>query len=258
RAQKKRIANPPTPPPSSPTPSKPPPNNPRPLASKPPTLSPLPTLTMPPTTPYALLVASLGNPGTAYAHTFHSAGHIVTTHISTTKSYEPFTKGLSGLVSRPSNTTLTFGFLGFRKGRDNTSPEEDDWTFWQSTSLMNVSGPPLRRAWTEFSRGVKARGREPRLVVVHDELEAALGRVGVKDGGSSARGHNGLKSVQGALGVGTKWWRIGVGIGRPESREARVVSEYVLKKMSAREVGAVEKACVGVVEALREIGEGRR
>ncbi|CAI6333283.1 unnamed protein product [Periconia digitata] len=207
---------------------------------------------------YPLLVCSLGNPGSAYANTLHSAGHNVTSHIANVKRYRPFTKGLSGLVSRPDNTAYSFGiFQGFRKTKVDGPPEEDDWTFWQSTTLMNVSGPAVKKAWTEFSRKVKGEGSEPRLVIVHDELEAPLGKVSVKAGTGSPRGHNGLKSVQASMGS-TKWWRIGVGIGRPESRDANVVSRYVLRKMDNREMIAVENSCTAVVALLREIGEGKR
>ncbi|KAF2637754.1 peptidyl-tRNA hydrolase [Massarina eburnea CBS 473.64] len=223
------------------------------------TIPPTIPSTMPPPTLHPLLICSLGNPGTSYATTLHSAGHLITSHISTTKAYTPFTQGLSGLVSRPNNTSYTFGLLsGFKKTRTDTAPEEDDWTFWQSVSLMNISGPGVKKAWSAFCSEKRSAGSEPRLVVVHDELEAALGKVSIKDGANSARGHNGLKSVQTSLGSGAKWWRIGVGIGRPESRDASVVSRYVLRKMDAREERALVGCCSGVVAALREIGEGRR
>ncbi|KAF2253800.1 peptidyl-tRNA hydrolase [Trematosphaeria pertusa] len=226
------------------------------------TPSPSLTLSMPPGSSaaqkaYPLLICSLGNPGATYAHTLHSAGHTITSHITTVKSYRPFVKGLSGLVSRPDNTTYSFGlFKGYKKEDARGPPDEDDWTFWQSTSLMNVSGPGVRKAWTEFAQQMRAEGLDARLVVVHDELEAALGKVSIKDGDASARGHNGLKSCQASLG-GVKWWRIGVGIGRPESREPQDVSRYVLRKMTRGEMGVMEKASLGVVKALRIIAEGR-
>lgn len=205
---------------------------------------------------YPLLICSIGNPGSVYAHTLHSAGHFLTTYIAARKSYRPFAKGLFGLVAYPDNTTFSFGPLqGYRK--ESGGPPEDDWTFWQSTTLMNVSGPSVRKAWTEFSKRVAKEGLEGRLVVVHDELESALGKVSVKDGGASAKGHNGLKSCQASLG-GIKWWRVGVGIGRPESREPTIVSKYVLRKITRSEEGALEKSAVGVVDALRSISEGKK
>ncbi|KAJ4379218.1 hypothetical protein N0V86_005262 [Didymella sp. IMI 355093] len=215
-----------------------------------------PTVVMPPGNPIPLLVCSIGNPGPTYANTLHSAGHIVTSYIADRKSYQPFTKGLSGLVSRPDNTTFSLSLLkGYTKTQGG--PPEDDWTFWQSLSLMNVSGVGVKKAYTAWLAELRRRTKpdqEGRLVVVHDELESALGKVSVRESGASARGHNGLKSCQAQLG-GVKWWRVGVGIGRPESRDPNVVSRYVLGKMQDRERSGLERAAPGVVDALRTIAE---
>jgi len=209
---------------------------------------------------YPLLIASIGNPGATYANTLHSAGHIVTSSLATAKSYAPFTKGLSGQVSRPPPTHLAFGFTGFRHVPTERDAEQD-WTFWQSTSLMNVSGTGVKKAYNEWLRGIRqASGSntlEGRLVVVHDELESALGKITIRDGAASAKGHNGIKSCQQQLG-GIKWWRVGVGIGRPESRDPNVVSKYVLGKMTSFQRGALEKCTVPVYKALEEIAEGKR
>jgi len=85
------------------------------------------------------------------------------------------------------------------------------------------------------------------LVVVHDELECKLGDVKIKKGDASPKGHNGLKSIKEQL-RGEEWWRIGVGIGRPESRDPDVVAGFVLRKMSSAERSRIEGA-VGRVEA---------
>jgi PTH1 family peptidyl-tRNA hydrolase len=216
---------------------------------------------MGPGNPFPLLVCSIGNPGATYANTLHSAGHIVTSHIAQRKSYKPYTKGLSGLVARPDATSYSFSLLGgFSKTQAAGAPE-DDWTFWQSTSLMNVSGGGVKRAYAEWLRDLRRTVGDPaaegRLVVVHDELEAALGKVTIRDAAASPRGHNGLKSCQAQLG-GIKWWRVGVGIGRPESRDPNVVSRYVLGKMSPAQRIGLEKSAIGVVGALRMIAEGKR
>jgi PTH1 family peptidyl-tRNA hydrolase len=212
---------------------------------------------------YPLLVCSIGNPGSTYANTLHSAGHILTSYIASRKSYKPFTKGLSGQVSKPDTSTMSFaGFMqGFRRSEGAPLMVDEDWTLWQSTSLMNVSGRGVARAYNEWLQGIKRQyGNakiEGRLVVVHDELESQLGKVTIKDGSASAKGHNGLKSCQASLGK-TKWWRVGVGIGRPDSREPDVVAKYVLSKMSSRERDALENSAVGVFKALEEIASGQR
>jgi PTH1 family peptidyl-tRNA hydrolase len=214
-------------------------------------------------TAYPLLVCSIGNPGSAYANTLHSAGHILTSYIAGRKSYKPFTKGLSGQVSKPDTSTMAFAGIvqGFRRTEGAPVTIDEDWTMWQSTSLMNVSGRGVQRAYAEWLQGVRRKyGNakiEGRLVVVHDELESALGKVTVKDGAASSKGHNGLKSCQASLGK-TKWWRVGVGIGRPDSREPDVVAKYVLRKMTGNERNALENSAVGVFKALEEIAAGQR
>ncbi|USP75777.1 putative peptidyl-tRNA hydrolase [Curvularia clavata] len=211
-------------------------------------------------TAYPLLVASIGNPGASFANTLHSAGHIVTSSLSHAKNYTPFQKGLSGLVSRPQPTHLAFSLTGFRRVESERDVYED-WTFWQSTSLMNVSGNGVKRAYNEWLREIRRQTGEStlegRLVVVHDELESALGKVTIRDGAASAKGHNGIKSCQQQL-AGLKWWRVGVGIGRPESRDPNVVSKYVLGKMTAFQRSQLEKTTVPVFKALEDIAAGKK
>lgn len=119
---------------------------------------------------------------------------------------------------------------------------------------MNVSGPALATAWKAFLRDLPNEDRSrAKLVVVHDELESPLGRIKARTGGS-ARGHNGLKSCVGSFG-GMAFTRIGVGIGRPESRESRDVANYVLRKMSVVEMQKVREGVEEVVDILRKMQE---
>ena len=102
---------------------------------------------------------------------------------------------------------------------------------------MNVSGSRAAAAWRQFVKD--ARGEEARLIIVHDELELAPGQVKVKSRSASAKGHNGLKSINEVL-RGVDYTMIGVEIGRSESRDPDVVAGYVLRKMSAQERMKVE------------------
>jgi len=188
-----------------------------------------------------LLVCSVGNPGTAYANTLHSAGHTILTKIVAHLGYENFHKDRAlgnGLVSKP----LTTGSGG-------------DWTFWQSTSYMNVSGKGVQAAYRTWSKQNPV-GEEGRLVIVHDELEKPLGAVTLRTTrGASARGHNGIKSIMATMG-GTPFARIGIGIGRPISREKDEVSRYVLKKMTPAEKSTIEGCVEEVVEKLKQLARG--
>ncbi|KAF2012890.1 peptidyl-tRNA hydrolase [Aaosphaeria arxii CBS 175.79] len=212
---------------------------------------------MPPTQFYPLLVCSLGNPGKQYANTLHSAGHNVIEVIRARGQYLPFQKGMSGLVSTPNMTRAKIHLIwgAVKEKQAELAPGEDDFTLWQSTKLMNVSGPSVRSAWTTFLAQQKSKGHNARLVILHDELESKLGHVTIRQGVASPKGHNGIKSCQASL-RDTEFWRIGVGIGRPESRDPAVVSKYVLGKMTVREEQAMQDASFHVLKALRLIAEG--
>lgn len=120
---------------------------------------------------------------------------------------------------------------------------------------MNVSGPAVATAWKAFLKDLPNDERpNAKIIIVHDELESPLGKIKVKHGGS-AKGHNGLKSVTSSLG-GMNYTRIGVGIGRPESRESRDVANYVLKKMSPMELQKVSDGVSAVMEELAKIRDG--
>ncbi|RFU24458.1 hypothetical protein B7463_g11874, partial [Scytalidium lignicola] len=181
--------------------------------------------------PLRLLVCSIGNPS-PYLNTLHSAGHTVLTELARTLSFSPLQKSRAhgnGLIS--------------------TGP---DFTLWQSPSLMNISGPALSSAWKAFLKDAQRNGELGKLVVLHDELELGLGMVKVKSGKNSPRGHNGLKSIRDTM-PGVDYTRIGIGIGRPISREPKAVADYVLRKMTGQERDAI-LASVGRVEGeLRKL-----
>lgn len=188
-----------------------------------------------------LLICSVGNPGSTYANTLHSAGHTVVNKLAAHLGYTQFRKERelgNGLVSHPAIT----GSSG-------------DWTLWQSTSYMNESGKGVRAAYTAWSKRIPV-GESGRLVVVYDELEKPLGVVTVRTAqGASAKGHNGLKSIM-SLMHDTPFARIGVGIGRPVSRESDEVARYVLKKMTPAEKEKVEGCVEEVVKKLKQLEKG--
>ena len=51
------------------------------------------------------------------------------------------------------------------------------------------------------------------LIVLYDELAFPLGTIRIRERGS-ANGHNGVKSISGALGT-EEWMRIRIGVGKP-------------------------------------------
>lgn len=196
--------------------------------------------------PASILVASLGNPP-PYQSTRHSAAHIILKHLQTQLSLPPFT-----LKSR------AYGGGHVSVGADVGRPEI---TLWQSPSLMNVSGPPLLKAWKNFVTVQSTSLSDPitGLIVLHDEMETEAGKVKAKKGNTSPRGHNGIKSVQSSLqsaglmeGLGDKYVKVGIGIGRPTggSRASGDVSAYVLGQLTQREKDGLENATSDLISIL--------
>ncbi len=65
-----------------------------------------------------------------------------------------------------------------------------------------------------------------RVIVLHDEIDLPFGQIQVRLGGGLA-GHNGLKSLKRGFGD-PEFWRLRVGVGRPDSTDPEIVSAYVL------------------------------
>ena len=91
-----------------------------------------------------------------------------------------------------------------------------------------------------------------RIVVVHDEIDLPFGEVRARKGGGVA-GHNGLKSIKQGLG-GSDFWRVRVGVGRPDSTEPEIVSAHVLGRFTERaaDVRALVERAADETERLLE------
>jgi PTH1 family peptidyl-tRNA hydrolase len=91
-----------------------------------------------------------------------------------------------------------------------------------------------------------------RVVVVHDEIDLPFGEVRVRLGGGLA-GHNGLKSLKRGFG-GAEFWRVRVGVDRPDSTDPEVVASYVLSRFREpqAEVEALIESAARETERLVE------
>lgn len=95
---------------------------------------------------------------------------------------------------------------------------------------------------------------EPKnILVFHDDLDLALGKVKVKIGGGHA-GHNGLRSLDEM--IGKNYMRLRLGIGRPEHKDF-ATSDYVLGKFSLEEKILVEKINLKISDLIEELLEDR-
>src|SRR3954466_8813528 len=80
-----------------------------------------------------------------------------------------------------------------------------------------------------------------RVFVVHDEIDLPFGDIQTRLGGGRA-GHNGLKSLKKGFGE-ADFWRVRVGVGRPDSTDPEIVAAYVLGRF--REPKAEVQALIG-------------
>eukprot|EP00127_Corallochytrium_limacisporum_P002759 Clim_evm3s139 gene=Clim_evmTU3s139 len=107
------------------------------------------------------------------------------------------------------------------------TPKGESLLFIPQT-FMNVCGSSVKR--------IVQQTKPEHIVVIHDDLSRALGKVSPKDGGS-AQGHNGVRSIINALGT-EKFQRLRLGIGRPASKSD--VADWVLEKWTRDEFEVVQ------------------
>lgn len=111
-------------------------------------------------------------------------------------------------------------------------------------TFMNVSGQSVYPA--SFFYKLKPED----IVVFHDELDLAPGKVRVKKGGGTA-GHNGLKSIE--QNLGPEYWRVRMGIGRPPPED---VTNYVLGDFFQAEAEWLVPLLAGVGEYVPMLAKG--
>lgn len=152
-------------------------------------------------------MVGLGNPGSRYAATRHNVGFEVAAELSRRWELPKAKQRFRALIA---------------EGR--TRPGGPRVAVLLPQTFMNESGDAVGPA-----RG-QLRVPLDRVVVVHDEIDLPFGEVRPKLGGGAA-GHNGLKSLKRGL-ASTDFWRLRVGIGRPDSTDPEIVSAYVLGRFS--------------------------
>ncbi|MFI4918216.1 MAG: aminoacyl-tRNA hydrolase [Legionellales bacterium] len=153
------------------------------------------------------LIIGLRNPGSGYEHTRHNAGGWFTTMLAQQHNshFKLDKKMQAELAELDINNNLCKMAL--------------------PTTFMNHSGQPTR-AISQFYRI-----QPEEILVVHDELDLAVGRIKLKTGGGHG-GHNGLRDITAQLGS-AEFHRLRLGIGHPGHRD--LVHQYVLSKPSIQD-----------------------
>ena len=146
------------------------------------------------------LIAGLGNPGLKYRNTRHNVGF---------KVINLWAKSLGIRLS------------GRRFGSRNTRTTFQDKSVILLCPLtyMNQSGKSIRACVDYFDL------RAEEILVIHDDIDLALGKIRVVRNGG-AGGHKGILSVVHHLGT-REFPRLKIGVGRPRY-DGESIEDYVL------------------------------
>jgi PTH1 family peptidyl-tRNA hydrolase len=174
-----------------------------------------------------LLLVGLGNPGSRYAGNRHNIGFMAVDAIAKRHNITPWRRKYQGVAVE--------GPLGGERV-----------LLLLPGTYMNESG----RAVQEAARFHKIDPSQ--IVVFHDELELAPGKVRVKVGGGNA-GHNGLRSI--TAHVGNDYKRVRIGIGHPGDKN--LVERYVLQDFAKSERPWVEALCDVIADNAGLLVEGK-
>jgi PTH1 family peptidyl-tRNA hydrolase len=176
------------------------------------------------------LVVGLGNPGPSYAGHRHNVGYLVVAELAD-RMGSAFRAHKSGRAEVVEGRLTPPGTPGPRV------------VLARTRSYMNESGGPVKQLATFY------KVPPERIVAVHDELDLPFDTMRVKLGGGD-NGHNGLRSLRGALGTGD-FHRVRLGIGRPPGRQE--VSDFVLSDYTASERKALPMQVIAAADAVESL-----
>ena len=161
------------------------------------------------------LIVGLGNPGTEYAATRHNIGFMTADYLHEKYNFSPFKSKFDGLIA---------------EGKINN----EKVLLLKPQTFMNLSGNSVVKA-ANFYKILPQN-----VIVIHDDMDLKPGVVREKIGGGSA-GHNGIKSIDAA--VGADYRRIRIGIGHP--RDFGLLTDpadWVLGKFTDSELEKINTA----------------
>ncbi|MFT6913634.1 MAG: PTH1 family peptidyl-tRNA hydrolase [Paracoccaceae bacterium] len=172
------------------------------------------------------LFVGLGNPGTKYAHNRHNIGFMAVDRIADDHGFSPWRARFQGLASE--------GALG-----------DEKVVLLKPATFMNLSGQSVGEAMRFFKLSPAD------VMVFHDELDLAPGKIRVKQGGGHA-GHNGLRSMHAHITEG--YARVRLGIGHPGHKDA--VSGFVLSNFSKADTEWMDDLMYGISDGATDLARG--
>ena len=178
------------------------------------------------------LIVGLGNPGIEYQFTPHNAGFLAVDRIADD----------CGVV------------LSNRRGRALTAKARlagHEVLLAKPETFMNLSGLSVAALVQELEIEVPSED----LIVLYDELAFPLGRLRISANGR-ANGHNGVKSISGALGT-EEWLRVRIGVGKPALEDGREIKaggrDYLLSQLRKQELAVLDEVLDRVEDAVKAV-----
>jgi PTH1 family peptidyl-tRNA hydrolase len=172
------------------------------------------------------LFVGLGNPGANYAFNRHNVGFMAADAIASAHDFPTWRKRFSSLA--------TEGKLG-----------SEQVLLLKPQTFMNESGRAVGEAFRFYKLDLGD------VVVFHDELDLAPGKVRVKTGGGVA-GHNGLKSL--SAHIGNDYACVRIGIGHPGHKD--LVSGYVLHDFAKADYAWLEPLLGSIAAEAPHLADG--
>lgn len=97
----------------------------------------------------------------------------------------------------------------------------------------------MNRSWWPVQHIAHFYKIDPKnILVIHDEIDFPVAKIALKLGWRSW-GHNGLKDIIASLGT-QDFWRLRIGVWRPDSSERDTVADYVLHDFRKEEIHALD------------------
>jgi peptidyl-tRNA hydrolase, PTH1 family len=171
------------------------------------------------------LIVGLGNPGIEYQFTPHNLGFLTIDVLANDIGVEVRNRNCRALTAR-------------------AVIEEQQVLLAKPETYMNLSGMAVRELVAKYEADP---GKD--LIVVYDELDLPLGRIRIRQRGSSA-GHNGMESIIGALGT-QEFLRVRLGVG-PEKKVSDG-AKYLLSPFRKAQLKVLDEILDAASDAVRVI-----
>ena len=165
-----------------------------------------------------VLIVGLGNPGNEYINTRHNVGFMAVDFLAGADA--SWKKEKNALTSR-------------------TEFDGHKIILAKPQTYMNNSGDAVAPLMAFYKIPIE------NVVVIHDDMDLKVGDLREKVGGGSA-GHNGIKSIDSA--IGPEYQRIRIGIGHPRDFNSPInPADWVLGKFDSEQLKQIKS----VIKTIR-------